>query len=290
MTRDMQGYGREGGQIALPESARMVVNFIINYEEGAENSPIYGDQYAEFYGGEFNLTPKPAGVRNLSMESLFEYGIRAGIWRLIRLFEKHQIPLTFFATGFALTQNRAFVDYLRNSNHEVAGHGLRWIDYTEMPKHEEKKHMKQCIDIFSEQLGRLPVGWYTGRRSANTRAILLELGGFAYDSDSYADDYPYFERKHLIIPYSLVTNDFRYITTPGFSGPDDFFQQLKQAFDYLYQENRGAVMSIGLHARFSGQPARAGALERFIQYIKVFPKVWIARRMDIASHWISLSA
>ncbi len=285
MTRDMQGYGQSGGQIELPESARVAVNFVINYEEGAENSPIYGDKYAELYGGEFPLAQKPEGMRNLSMESLFEYGSRAGIWRLTRLFDKHQIPVTFFVTGFALTQNPEFSTYLREANHEVAGHGWRWIDYAEVPKKEERKHIQQCIDTFSEQIGRRPVGWYTGRRSANTRAILLELGGFLYDSDSYADDYPYFEGEHLIVPYSLVTNDFKYITTPGFSSPDDFFQQLKQAFDYLYQENRGAVMSIGLHARLSGQPARALALQRFIEYVNAMPEVWITRRMDIAAHW-----
>ncbi|MCH9756582.1 MAG: polysaccharide deacetylase family protein [Gammaproteobacteria bacterium] len=286
MTRDMVGYGEEGSQVRLPDSARIAVNFVINYEEGAENSPVYGDAHAEIYGGEFALAQKPKGVRSLSMESLFEYGSRAGIWRLTRLFDKYQIPLTFFVTGFALEQNPEFAAYLRTSEHEVAGHGWRWVDYADMSKAEEKKQIKQCVKVLHQQTGKEPVGWYTGRRSEHTRKILLELGGFLYDSDSYADDYPYFEKKHLIVPYSLVTNDFRYQTTPGFSAPNDFFQQLKQTFDYLYQENRGAMMSIGLHARISGHPARTQAVQQFIEYIQSVPDVWITRRMDIASHWM----
>ncbi len=287
MTRNMVGYGEKGGQIGLPESARLAVNFVVNYEEGAENSPLYGDTHAEVYGGEFTLAEKPKGMRNVSMESLFEYGSRAGIWRLTRLFDAHHIPLTFFVTGFALEQNPEFAAYLRASKHEVAGHGWRWIDYAKMPREEEKKHIKQCIDGLCEQTGKEIAGWYTGRCSEHTRLLLLELGGFLYDSDSYSDDYPYFEGKHLIVPYSLVTNDFRYQTTPGFSTADDFLKQLKNAFDALYQENRGAVMSVGLHARLSGQPACIQAIRQFIEYIQTMPEVWITRRMDIASHWLA---
>ncbi len=287
MTRDMVGYGASGPHVSWPGGARIAISFVVNYEEGAERSPLYGDVIAETYG-EFQLTEKVAGMRSLSMESLFEYGSRAGIWRLVRLFDAHAIPLTFFVTGFALTQNQAFADYLCASAHEVAGHGFRWIDYATLSKEEEKQHIQQCVEVLTTQTGQRPVGWYTGRRSVHTRALLLELGGFLYDSDSYADDYPYFEGQHLILPYSLVTNDFRFQTIPGLNTPDEFFQQLKHAFDCLYQENRGAMMSIGLHARITGQPARALALKQFIQYIQTMPDVWVARRKDIAAHWLGM--
>lgn len=291
ITRDMAGYGRKGAPIKWPNGAKLAISFVINYEAGAERSPLYGDSEAEVYGGEFALSKKPAGVRNVSMESLFEYESRVGIWRLIDCFDAHQIPLTFFATGFALHQNQALCDYLKASPHEVAGHGWRWIDYAGMSREEEKAHIIQCIDAIKKYTGKAPVGWYTGRRSEHTRDILIELDTFKYDSDSYADDCPYFEANtnHLIVPYSLVTNDFRFVTTPGFSSTNDFFELLKATFHELYQSPRTAMMNIGLHPRLTGQPGRMHAVRQFIDYIKPIEDIWVTTREAIASYWMEAS-
>lgn len=285
MARMLVGYGGNTPQIQWPHQARIAINFVINYEEGAELSPINGDNFAETYGGEFPLVHKAVGVRSLSMESLFEYGSRAGIWRLIRLFDEKKIPVTFFLTGFALSLNPALSDYLRKAKHEIAGHGWRWIDYETLSRAEEKTHILHCIETLEELTGQRPRGWYSGRHSQYTRELLLEIGGFLYDSDNYADDYPYFEANHLIIPYTLDCNDFRFGTTPGLATADDFFNHLKNTFDYLYQEQRQTMMSIGLHPRFSGHPGRCIAVKKFIDYINQFPDIWIARRLDIATHW-----
>jgi peptidoglycan/xylan/chitin deacetylase (PgdA/CDA1 family) len=217
---------------------------------------------------------------------LFGYGSRAGIWRLVRLFDAVKIPLTFFATGQALQLNPALCDYLKSSSHEVAGHGWRWVDYSAFSKKEEKIHIEECINKIQILTGKKPKGWYTGRRSEHTRELLLKIGGFLYDSDSYADDYPYFEDQHLIIPYTLVCNDFRYTTSPGFNNPVDFLETLKRTLAYLYEENRSTLMTIGLHARLSGHPGRCGVLQEFINYMQQYKNIWIARRMDIATHWI----
>ncbi|KTD22018.1 polysaccharide deacetylase [Legionella lansingensis] len=286
MIRDMVGYGRETPIIYWPNQAKIAVNFVLNYEEGAELTPLNGDKQAEVYGGEFPLAKKPAGMRNLSMESLFEYGSRAGVWRLLRLFDKENIPLTFFATGLALNLNDELCNYLKTANHEIAGHGWRWIDYTRVPKEEEKKHILQCKETIQEHTGKSIQGWYTGRRSKNTRNLLLEIGGFVYDSESYADDLPYFEGQHLIIPYTLDCNDFRFSTSPGFSHGEEFFKHLKYTFDYLYQEERTAMMTIGLHARISGHPGRCMAVKQFIDYLKQFSNIWLTRRIDIANYWL----
>ncbi|MDP1602927.1 MAG: polysaccharide deacetylase family protein [Legionella sp.] len=283
--RSIVGYGKKYPTIHWPDDAKIALNFVINYEEGAELCPLNGDNYSETYGGEFPLVAKPQGVRNLSMESLYEYGGRAGLWRLLRLFDKENLPLTFFITGFALTLNPDFCEYLRMHHHEIAGHGWRWIDYSPLPKEEEEKHILLCIETLHKLTGKKPQGWYTGRRSENTRELLLKIGGFLYDSESYADDIPYYEGTHLIIPYSLDCNDFRFGTSPGFNCPRDFFNQLKYTFDYLYEENRGGLMSIGLHPRYSGHPGRCMAVKKFIDYIKKFPDIWITRRIDIANHW-----
>lgn len=287
--RDLVGYGKEGSRLKWPNNAKVAINFVINYEEGAELTPLNGDQFAELYGGEFPLTAKPAGMRNLSMESLFEYGSRAGLWRLLRLFDEAQIPLTFFATGLALSFNPELCGYLRHGRHEVAGHGWRWIDYAQQTKQLEEEHILRCIQTIKKLTGKKPQGWYTGRRSEHTRDLLMEIGGFLYDSDSYADDKPYFENQHLIIPYSLDCNDFRFSTSPGFNCPSDFFDHLKNTFDYLYQENKSCLMSIGLHPRFSGHPGRCMALKQFLDYLKNFPDIWLVRRVDIAQYWIDNS-
>lgn len=285
MMRNMIGYGEYGSSTRWPHGAKIAINFVINYEEGAERSPLYGDDIAENYGGEFPLAVPPPTYRSLSMESFFEYGSRTGLWRLIRLFDRHSLPITFFICGSALEQNPAFASYLHKTEHEVAGHGWRWIDYSNIDHNDEKKHIKQCVDTIDKLTGQRPVGWYTGRRSMQTRQLLIEHGGFLYDSDSYSDDCPYFENEHLVIPYSLVTNDFRYITNPGFSSPNDFYQLLTNTFDMLYQEDRGNIMNIGLHPRISGHPGRSVVIQRFIEYIQRVPNVWIAKRKDIAEHW-----
>jgi len=284
--RNLIGYGKAGTNITWPNRAKVAINFVINYEEGAELSPVNGDPAAETYGGEFPLAPKPRGMRNLSMESLYEYGSRSGIWRLIRLFDQNKIPTTFFATGLALTLNLELCHYLESSKHEIAGHGWRWIDYAACSRKEEKEHMQLCIDTITELIGRRPQGWYTGRRSIHTRQLLKEVGGVIYDSDSYADDIPYMESEHLIVPYNLDCNDFRYTTSPGFNTGEDFFKHLKYTLDYLIHENRTTLMTIGLHPRISGRPGRTAAIEKFIDYTQTFPNVWVTRRVDIAQHWL----
>lgn len=284
--RNMQGYGQKGISLKWPNKAHLAINFVINYEEGAELTPLNGDCFAETYGGEFPLASKPKSVRNLSMESLFEYGSRAGIWRLLRLFDAHHIPLTFFITGLALTLNQELANYLRHSQHDMAGHGWRWIDYQSIEPKEEKKHIIQCVRSIEQLTGKQALGWYTGRQSGLTRELLKEVGGFLYLSDSYADDLPYFEERQLIIPYSLDCNDFRYSTNPGFNTADDFLVHLKNTFDYLYQEKRTGLMTIGLHPRLSGRPGRCIALAKFIDYIQKFSGVWITHRAEIANYWM----
>lgn len=286
MSRALVGYGEKTPQSLWPNQARVAINFVINYEEGAELTPVNGDKTAEIYGGEFPLVSKPEGLRSLSMESLFEYGSRAGLWRLIRLFDQEQLPVTFFVTGLALSLNPEFAHYLRKTEHDLAGHGWRWIDYAGLSRQEEKEHILLCVKTLKKLTGKQPQGWYSGRRSEYSRQLLLEIGGFLYDSDSYADDFPYYEAEHLIIPYTLDCNDFRFSTSPGFTLADDFFRHLKNTFDYLYQENRHTMMTVGLHPRFSGHPGRCIAIKQFIDYIKPFSDIWITRRLDIATHWL----
>ncbi|HAT6339768.1 TPA: polysaccharide deacetylase family protein [Legionella pneumophila] len=287
MTRDLTGYGSEQINLTWPNKAKIAINFVINYEEGAELTPLNGDTKAEFYGSDFPFVPKGNAERNYGIESIYEYGSRVGIWRLIRLFDKHSIPLTFFVTGYALILNPEFSSYLASHNHEVAGHGWRWIDYSKESKATEKKHISRCIDTLQELTGQRPLGWYTGRRSPFTRDLLTQIGGFVYDSDSYADELPYFINKHLVIPYSLDCNDFRFTISPGFVTAQDFYQRLKNTFDYLYQENRLAIMIIGLHPRLSGKPDRCHALNEFLSYIRQFQNIWIAKRIDIALYWLT---
>lgn len=286
--RDVIGYGPNPTEIEWPNQAKVAINFVINYEEGAELSPLNGDTIAEESGCDFPFSKRPLGQRNLSMESFYEYGSRVGIWRLVRLFDRHQIPLTFFITGYALIMNPHLAKYLETSSHELAGHGWRWINYANESLEDEKKDIIRCIETIQQLTGKKIEGWYTGRRSSHTRDLLLQLGGFTYDSDSYADELPYKLGNHLIIPYSLDCNDFRFTTAPGFNTSADFFLQLKNTFDYLYQEQRAAIMTIGLHPRLSGQPSRSHALNRFITYLKQFDNVWITRRIDIANYWLTL--
>ncbi|MCL9684854.1 polysaccharide deacetylase family protein [Legionella maioricensis] len=289
MTRDLIGYGPDSIINEWPNKAKIAINFVINYEEGGELSPINGDPQAEVYGSSFPFSAKPPGIRNYSIESFYEYGSRVGIWRLLRLFDQKNISLTFFITGYALILNPLFSSYLASSNHEVAGHGWRWIDYSKESRATEKKHIYRCIETLEQLTGQRPLGWYTGRRSEHTRDLLMEIGGFIYDSDSYADDLPYKINNHLIIPYSLDTNDFRFTTSPGFSIANNFYDQLKNTFDYLYQENRPAIMTVGLHPRLSGKPGLCSAVKLFLDYILQFQDIWIAKRIEIAQYWLAKS-
>jgi len=285
--RDLMGYGPKPPSIEWPNQAKVAINFVINYEEGAELSPVNGDAVAETYGSDFPFNIKPPGQRNYSIESFYEYGSRVGIWRLIRLFDQHKTPLTFFITGYALILNPPFAKYLESASHEIAGHGWRWINYANEAKESERQDILRTIDTIEQLTGTRPKGWYTGRRSPHTRELLLEIGGFLYDSDSYADELPFKINNHLIIPYSLTCNDFRFTTSPGFNTSNDFYLQLKNTFDFLYHENRLSIMTVGLHPRLSGQPSHSQALNEFLNYLSAFNKIWITRRIDIASYWLS---
>jgi len=290
--RDLIGYGQNPPNPNWPNGAKLALSFVLNYEEGAERTPLNGDSHSEIYGGEFPLAPKPEGVRHLSQESLFEYGSRAGAWRLLRLFDEYQLPITIFATGQALELNPQMGAYLKESPHEVAGHGWRWIDYSDVSLDEERAHIKQTTHVIKTATGKQPLGWYTGRRSPNTRQLLVELGDYIYDSESYSDDLPYYERingkPHLVIPYTLDCNDFRFTTTPGFSSSPDFYFYLRDTFDILMQEgeHQPKIMNVGLHGRIGGRPARALALKRFLDYVKSRDDVWICTRKAIARHWL----
>jgi peptidoglycan/xylan/chitin deacetylase (PgdA/CDA1 family) len=257
-------------------------------EEGGERSPLDGDPTAETYLHDLSGTVVPPGARHTGVESLFDYGARAGLWRLLRLFEDRRLPLTAFAVGRALERIPEAGAALAELGHEVAGHGWRWIDYRDVPEEVEREHIARTVAVITETTGRRPVGWYTGRVSPNTRRLLVEEGGFTYDSDSYADDLPFrvsvAGASHLVVPYSLVTNDMRFVTAPGADLRDD----LTAAFDLLWQEGETApaMMSVGLHPRISGQPARAAAVARFLDHVASRDRVWVCRRQEIAEHWI----
>lgn len=283
----MIGYGPEGFNFFWPNKVKIAINFVINYEEGAELTPINGDMYAETAGADFPFAPKEMEKRNFSMESFYEYGSRVGIWRLLRLFDDYQTPLTFFVTGQALMLNPLLAAYLAQQTHEVAGHGWRWIDYANIPRAVEREHIGLCIETLTRLTGQRPQGWYTGRRSENTRSLLLELGGFIYDSDSYADELPFYIERQLVIPYSLDCNDFKFTTNPGFSSSQVFYEQLINTFEYLYQEKRPVIMTIGLHPRLSGKPARCVVIKKFLDYLLQYEDIWVARRIDIANYWLN---
>ncbi|TLU83451.1 MAG: chitin deacetylase [Chlorobium sp.] len=291
--RDLQGYGGDPPHAHWPDEARVAVQFVLNIEEGAESTVLNGDARSESYLHELPGRPAREGERDLSVESMYEYGSRAGFWRILELFGNRNLPLTAFACGRALELNPAIGRALAAAGHEIAGHGYRWLDYRSIPEDEERRHISATIEIIELVCGRRPVGWYTGRVSQHTRLLIRNEGGFLYSSDAYNDDLPYwFEGSpaHLVIPYSLVTNDFRYLLPNGFACGDDFFQLLKDAFDQLWNEgkHRPKMMSVGLHPRISGHPARALALARFLDYITDREGVWICRREEIARHWRSL--
>jgi len=290
--RDLVGYGGRPPHPRWPGGARVALQFVLNIEEGAESSVVNGDDRSEAYLHELSGRPARSGERDPSIESLYEYGSRAGLWRILELFRARELPLTAFAVGRALELNPEVGRALAEAGHEVAGHGWRWLDYHGMPEDEERRHIRQTVAIIEKLCGKRPVGWYTGRVSLNTRRLIREEGGFLYSSDAYNDDLPYWapgSPPQLVIPYTLVNNDARYLMPQGFASGEDFFRTLADAFDFLWQEGEQSpkMMSVGLHARISGHPARAMALARFLDYVRGRDAVWICRREDIARHWIA---
>ncbi|NEP17773.1 MAG: allantoinase PuuE [Leptolyngbya sp. SIO4C1] len=289
--RDLIGYGPNPPQPQWPDGARLALQFVINYEEGGENCILHGDAASEAFLSEtVGAVPLP-GVRNLNMESVYEYGSRAGFWRLHRLFTERQLPVTVYAVAMALERNPAAAAAMVAAGWEVASHGYRWIDYQYVGEDIEREHIQTAIAIHTAVTGSRPLGFYQGRLSPNTRRLVVETGGFLYDADSYADDLPYwvhdYGRSHLVIPYTLDNNDMRFATYQGFNSGEQFFAYLRDAFDLLYAEGETApkMMSVGLHCRLSGRPGRAAALARFLDYVQSHEQVWICRRVEIARHW-----
>ena len=289
--RNFIGYGSRGKKISWPNNAKLALQIVLNYEEGGENCILNGDKYSETFLSEI-IGAKPIKGRHISMESIYEYGSRSGFWRLDRLFKEKNIPVTIFGVGLALKQNPDVCNAIKNGNYEIAAHGYRWIDYQDVKKSIEKKHMQQAVKTIKEIFGSRPLGWYTGRCSPNTRDLVFDDGGFLYDSDSYSDDLPYWEfrgrKKQLIIPYTLDNNDMRFATNQGFNTGDHFYNYLKDSFDALYEEGKISpkMMSVGLHCRLIGRPGRIQSLKKFLDYVLRFEDVWICKRIDIANHWI----
>lgn len=290
--RDLIGYGRRPPHPQWPGGARVAVQFVLNVEEGSESSVLNGDDRSEAYLHELPGRPAREGERDFSIESMYDYGARAGVWRVLDVFDAGGVPLTAFAVGRALELNPEVGHALREAGHEIAGHGYRWLDYHQIPEDTEREHIRRTIEVIERVCGTRPVGWYTGRTSLHTRRLLREERGFLYDSDSYSDDLPYWlpgSPAHLVVPYTMVTNDMRYLLPNGFSCGEDFFQLLRDGFDRLWEEgeSRPKMMSVGLHSRISGHPARVTALERFLDYVLTRDKVWICRRDEIARHWMA---
>ena len=287
----MIGYGSKDLKVVWPNNARIAVQIVLNYEEGAESCILNGDKNSEAFLSEI-IGAQPIKGRNVNIESLYEYGSRAGFWRLHKLFQEKKIPITIFGVGMALEKNPEICKAIKDVGYEVASHGWRWIDYQNIKKSEEKKHMKLAIQTHKKIFGERPHGWYIGRCSPNTRDLVIEDGGFLYDSDSYSDDLPYWEtrdkKKQLIIPYTLDNNDMRFATNQGFNTGDHFFKYLKDSFDALYEEGKTSpkMMSVGLHCRLIGKPGRIQSLKKFLDYILKREDVWICKRIDIAKHWI----
>lgn len=301
--RDLIGYGPTPPHPHWPGGARIAVQFVLNYEEGGENCVLHGDAASETFLSEI-IGAQAFPMRHMSMESIYEYGSRAGVWRLLRLFESRKLPLTIFGVSMALQRHPELTQALIELGHEIACHGLRWISYQNVDIDTERAHMAEAVAIIRELTGSAPQGWYTGRDSPNTRQLVVEHGGFRYDADYYGDDLPFWQQishtssdgkpvqtPHLIVPYTLDTNDMRFAAMQGFNSGTQFFDYLKDAFDVLYAEgdphglNQPKMLSIGLHCRLLGRPARMAALARFLDYIQGHDAVWITRRIDIAEHW-----
>ena len=286
--RDLCGYGANPPDPAWPNGARIAVQFVVNYEEGAENCVLHGDAASEAFLSEIVGAVPIMGERHMNMESIYEYGARAGFWRLHRLFARHELPVSVFGVAMALERNPGAVAAMQSSGWEIASHGYRWIDYQNVDEATEREHLRQALAIHERVTGTRPAGWYLGRCGPNSHRIAAEEGGFVYNSDTYADDLPYwdysFETPQLMLPYTLDANDMRFATPQGFNSGQQFFEYLKDTFDVLYEEG-SRMMSIGLHCRLAGRPGRLAALERFISHMQSHDDVWVARRIDIANHW-----
>lgn len=285
--RDLIGYGASPPEARWPGGARVAVQFVINYEEGAENSVLNGDKGSEaFLSDMVGAASHPA--RAMAMESLYEYGSRAGFWRLHRLFAERGLPVTVFGVAAAMAANPGAVEAMLKAEWEIASHGYRWIDYQYVPEDVEREHIAKAIALHTELTGARPLGWYQGRTSPNTARLVVEEGGFLYDADSYADDLPYWDRRHgkpqLIVPYSLDANDMKIVSLNGFTEGEQFFRYLCDTFEQLREEG-GRMMSVGLHGRIAGRPGRARAVARFVDHVLASGDAWIARRIDIARHW-----
>ncbi len=290
--RDLIGYGETPPDPAWPTGARIAVQFVINYEEGGENNILHGDAASEAFLSEIVGAQPWPGQRHMNLESIYEYGSRAGFWRLHRLFQAAGIPVTVYGVATALERNPEAVAAMKRANWEVASHGLKWIEYKDFTREDERAHMAEAIRIHEAATGERPLGWYTGRSSEHSLDLVMEEGGFLYSSDSYADDLPYWvegpKGPHLIIPYTLDSNDMRFATPQGFNAGDQFFTYLKDSFDMLYREGQAGapkMLSVGLHCRLAGRPGRAAALARFLDYVLSHDAVWTPRRIDIARHW-----
>ncbi len=294
--RDLVGYGSSPPFADWPGDARIALQFVLNYEEGGENCVLHGDPGSEQFLSEIIGAPAyPA--RHMSMESIYEYGSRVGVWRLLREFESRGLPLTIFAVAMALQRHPGLAREITQRGHEIACHGLRWIHYQEIDEDTEREHMRQALDLIEQLVGARPRGWYTGRDSPNTRRLVVEQGGLVYDSDYYGDELPFWTpvttadgklRQHLVVPYTLDANDMRFATPQGFNSGEQFYQYLRDSFDVLYAEGSDApkMMSVGLHCRLAGRPGRFRALQRFLDHVQSHDRVWICRRIDIANHWI----
>jgi chitin deacetylase len=290
--RDLRGYGRSPPDPRWPGNAAIAVQFVINYEEGSENCILHGDAASEAFLSEITGAQPWPGLRHMNMESIYEYGARAGFWRLWRLFTERQIPVTVYGVAMALARGPEQVAAMREAGWEIASHGLRWIDYRDFTKDDERQHMREAIRLHTEATGERPIGWYSGRTSAHTLDLVLEDGGFVYTADSYADELPYWVKAphghQLIVPYTLDANDMRFAVAQGFGNGEQFFGYLKDSFDMLYAEGlAGAakMLSVGLHCRLVGRPGRAAALARFLDYVRGYDRVWLATRLEIARHW-----
>ena len=290
--RDLIGYSNRPPAAQWPEQARIAVQFVINYEEGAENCVLHGDPASEAFLSEIVGAQALPDVRHMNMESIYEYGSRVGFWRLHALFTRFKFPVTVFGVAMALERNPDAVAAMQQAQWEIASHGYRWIDYQYMDEALERQHLLQAIDSHTRATGQRPTGWYLGRCSPNTHKLVAEEGGFVYNADSYADDLPYWDSRHgntpqLIVPYTLDANDMRFASPQGFNAGDQFFNYLKDSFDTLYAEGEHTprMLSVGLHCRLVGRPGRIAALAKFLDYINGFDQVWVARRVDIANHW-----
>jgi putative urate catabolism protein len=290
--RDLIGYSDQPPHAHWPDDARVAVQFVLNYEEGGENCILHGDPASEKFLSEIIGAEPFEDARHMSMESIYEYGSRAGVWRILELFRARKIPITVFAVAMAMQRHPQVIEQALKDGHEIASHGYRWINYHGMSIEEERAHMEKAIAIHSDICGARPVGWYTGRTSAHTRDLVAEEGGFIYEADDYSDDLPFWSKQvaapHLIVPYTLDTNDMRFATAQGFHTGDQFASYLIDAFDTLYAEGASSpkMMSVGLHCRLIGRPARFAGLVKFIDHVQKHEKVWMARRLDIAKHWM----